>query len=922
MDVVIATADSDQDFDLPNGAWGLEVVPAIPGAQLVALSPTHEPSAVWEWIDLDDQEPALRSSLAHYVSGAEFYRQSRIEESYAEFESALRFATDHGDAEFIAQAGYMVSVLQRRLGRYDDAASLLESLLARGRPEYFRPSLFYALGSTLHEGGDPEAGKSALRAAVELAHVNTDGYVNVTATRQLCYVVHRHEGPAAALPCYKELRDQPALQSYPTIEATVLNAQASAMEDLGRFDEAIDLFAQAITAHQAIGNKRSVANARYNLANTQKQMGYYLQALANYLQAFSYFQAADWRSQRQAVVGSIADVYRMLGDPVLAEAWFRYGLTMHWSDDVDAGTQSARIGLANLYIQEGELNEAESVLGTMSAPLHLDLDLRRNFAMTALASEGGRLADFDLASVCASARSSGDVDFVAQCRYWEASKALVTAEYDKVGTTLEGTDLSTMPADMVLALETLGTRATLQAGRFEQARARVDDLIDGLFMLASQMPSWHVFNFNQLHAEIWDLAMLSVWQDPLMTENQKSRRLWELDRRRRQLVLRGFERDSAYMAASDLSLDEVNGWSQTLLEGKQIPFEISARLLEIDVATPVSGLPMPMANTGLPSTPTVSYWLGETLSIGIAADAHSVVAVEIPSRSRIDQLTEDALDALRGGRSQSSQWTRLEKAVWRPMIPFLPSSGALNIAPDGVLATIPFESFNLENESVLQRFELAYSHGAFEEDSIPWRGSPDEAVTIFARPDYRGQRPDLQQALGEVEIAGEVFSSVNSLTGADATRAALLSRATNGQAPSILHLAAHGRWDAKYPAHSGIWMSEPDGFVSVRELATTSWDTQLTVLTACSTNVRNGKLTNGPVQSVALAAMVAGARTVIATLWDVPDTAALDFSKFFYTELAKGQTVREATRNAKISMKDSVFWSAPVYWAAFQPWVR
>ena len=921
-DVMVRDSDSGEHFDFPNGAWGIEVVAGNGGAYTI-LSPVENPSAVWHWEDLALLDSDRRAAIEKFAAGGDAYRDSRLEEADSILREALAYARATGDAELIAQTGYLASVLHRRLGLYSEATELLRTLTAQAKPEYFRASLYYALGSTLERGGDPDAATSALNAAVELARVQGDDYGEVVALRQLCYVVHRVSA-VDALPCYEKLRSEPLLVQHPTIEASVLDANASALEDLGHFEESVELFGAAIKGHQSTNNDRGVAVSRYNLANTQKQMGQYIQALGNYLQAFSYFREGDWRSQMQTVVGAIADVYRMLGDPVLAEAWFTYGIQMHWSDDVEDGTHSARIALADLYIHEGRLDTAATVLEDIPAAVPANLSIRKGLAEAALASANGDLATTDLTALCEKTLSVGNSDFIARCTYWEASQALLAGELDRVDDLVSRSTPDKLPADMVLALDTLGTRALVADGRYEEARQRVRELIDGLFLIASQVPSWHVFNFNQLHGEVWDLAMLSIWKDDALTGIEKADQLWIMDRYRHQLILRGFERDSEYLASTALSLDEVNGWSDSLLEGHQIPFEISSRLLEIDVATPVSDQLLANVNTQLPITPTVSYWLGSEISIGLVATRSSVVAVDLPARGSIDRTVARALRALSRPNSRGA-WNDLDHAIWRPMTPYLPAGGSLNIAPDGVLATVPFEAFGVDDSGklVLDQYELAYTHGAFEEPGNPWRGSPEDDVTIFAGPDYKGQRPDLTQAQGEVDIAKKVFSEVEVLSGDLATRSALLG--DDPTPPRILHLAAHGRWDAVYPAHSGVWMSEPDGFVSAREFATSKWPTKLTVLSACSTNVRNGKLTSGPVQSVALAAMVAGGESVIATLWDIPDTAALAFSESFYAHLAQGQTVREATRNAKIAMRDDkeeVFWKNPVFWAAYQPWVR
>ena len=60
----------------------------------------------------------------------------------------------------------------------------------------------------------------------------------------------------------------------------------------------------------------------------------------------------------------------------------------------------------------------------------------------------------------------------------------------------------------------------------------------------------------------------------------------------------------------------------------------------------------------------------------------------------------------------------------------------------------------------------------------------------------------------------------------------------------------------------------------------------------------------------------AGARSVIASLWDVKDSAAVVFMDLVYRELSSGQGKSDAIRNAKIKMINLNYLD-PYYWAGF-----
>src|SRR5205809_7378753 len=108
-----------------------------------------------------------------------------------------------------------------------------------------------------------------------------------------------------------------------------------------------------------------------------------------------------------------------------------------------------------------------------------------------------------------------------------------------------------------------------------------------------------------------------------------------------------------------------------------------------------------------------------------------------------------------------------------------------------------------------------------------------------------------------------------------------------------------------------------DGLLQVREIIRLKLNAQLATLSACDTGV--GKLQGEEgISNLAEAFLVAGARSVVASLWSADDTSASSLMEHFYKRLADGETVSSALRNAKLDML-SRFGNDlnPYYWAAF-----
>jgi CHAT domain-containing protein len=91
-------------------------------------------------------------------------------------------------------------------------------------------------------------------------------------------------------------------------------------------------------------------------------------------------------------------------------------------------------------------------------------------------------------------------------------------------------------------------------------------------------------------------------------------------------------------------------------------------------------------------------------------------------------------------------------------------------------------------------------------------------------------------------------------------------------------------------------------------------DTDLVVLSACQTGLGDVQVGEG-VFGLRRAVMLAGAKTLIMSLWKVPDEQTTELMIDLYSRILKGEPRADALRNAQLTIKAE--YPEPYYWGAF-----
>ena len=166
--------------------------------------------------------------------------------------------------------------------------------------------------------------------------------------------------------------------------------------------------------------------------------------------------------------------------------------------------------------------------------------------------------------------------------------------------------------------------------------------------------------------------------------------------------------------------------------------------------------------------------------------------------------------------------------------------------------------------------------------------------------------PDQERNPNEEQLG---FTPINRSSGGDWGR--LSHRMENPLLHSGLALAGVNTWlkDGALPpkAEDGILTAED---VTGLDLLST----ELVVLSACETGLGEVQVGEG-VFGLRRAFVLAGAKTLVMSLWKVPDQQTQELMSDFYRRILAGEPRAEALRQAQLEMKEK--YPNPLYWGAF-----
>ncbi len=330
----------------------------------------------------------------------------------------------------------------------------------------------------------------------------------------------------------------------------------------------------------------------------------------------------------------------------------------------------------------------------------------------------------------------------------------------------------------------------------------------------------------------------------------------------------------------------------------------------------------------------LSYWISPRGSFAWVFRGEGARRVPLVDTERLGGLLrayrgvieEGLRDPIESGNEAARE---LYARLVAPVRELLPANGRVIVVPDGPLHALNLESLIVDGARphyLIEDFTIEVAPALaplLVRASPAVRGAP--AVLLVGDPEPSDPAfPRLPHAAEELDaIAAHLPSArIDRLTGGGATPAAVLSAPLERYA--LLHFAAHAQSSAGNPLEASIVLSGDtvSGRLYARELIGHRLGARLVTLSACRSAGDRAFSGEGMV-GLAWVFMRAGARQVIAGLWDVSDRSTVLLMEGVYDRLGRGASPCDALREAKLAlMRASPATAKPFHWAPFQIYTR
>ncbi|HET6701742.1 MAG TPA: CHAT domain-containing protein [Gemmatimonadaceae bacterium] len=703
--------------------------------------------------------------------------------------------------------------------------------------------------------------------------------------------------------------------------ALALGELAIDLRRLGRYEQAIEQYEEALVTYERLSHEEGLARTRFNLSNVYSDMGDFARAEQLLREALPPAQAiGDVRGQT-FIHGSLGVVYSKVGNPEAARPQMQRAIDLSRQARLPGSEIYNLTNLAALDLAEGRIAEARPLL-TRVLELSQPAGFRRERGNVRVHLAALALAERDTVAALRWADEAVAIaDSVAEPSLEHDARVARAAVLEEMGRD----DASTEFERAIDLLESWRGRLALGDLRMGIAEPRLSAFEGAIRTLIARGAAEDAF----LIAERARARLLLELLADRVTGGSGSKLAEMRERLREQNAARGAVGNAGIRASIDTTIRRLTD-SIAHLERERRATE---RAGSARYPAPASLATVRRALITRDRALLVYFW-GDSAVYGWLVTDSGIRGLRLGATDSLVALA----DFLRGAietPTSSADWRiparRLHQAVVEPLGSVAASE--LFVIPDGALSYVPFEVLvPSEGASPLGATKrLIYGPSASVLSSLatsPARGGWERTVLAVGNPLSSGGRgddslrTDSDAPLANLPFAEEEARAVGALfrpTGADVLigRRATLDRwrEHNPGRYRYLHFAAHARANDRRPAETHLSLA--DSRLDLRTIRGLDLTAELVTLSACETAL-GPRVRGEGIVGLPHAFLAAGARGTIVTLWRIADRSAADFMSAYYRELARGGSPSAALLTVRRAwLSDSSRVAHPAHWAPF-----
>lgn len=738
---------------------------------------------------------------------------------------------------------------------------------------------------------------------------------------------------------------------------------------LGKYQKAKDSFDKSLEIKKKRDDEKGMSNTYNNIGLVYLYSGQYSLALENFQKGLVLYRKVMNRHGESSALGNIGRVYAQWGKP--DEALSSYQASVRISTDIGVSTRWSKDLIANLYMDKGDLQNAEAFLK--------ESNYNQSWGRYHLIKGDYDAAETAYQKLLNSSEKNQNAEglfiaYVGLGKVFEAKEDYVQAEvyFEKGMALAEDIRSMMLPAERknFFDYKTGGFYRSEPAKGLTRVRMKLNK--DAQSIEASEAVRARFFADSISQRS--DMGISGVPAEILEKEENLISRLASIkkelsqtNRESKPEVHRALSREAAESQEDLDSFIEIL-WKKhyqyaTVKYPKPVPLKQSAVnpdefLIVFDVVDEGVGVKLIKGHEILQTN--YLKWNAEDLKSDVQKFRHGFETFNLA------EFDTDLANSL-------------YRKLLGPLIANIPEQQKIIIIPDGILGVLPFEALVIAGKPTWQKGPygpvptgltyLADKHAISYYQSITaltlLRKAPHSSKSssarllviadpVFSLKDVRAQgASDVKVASSDTEHfsrlmaaiedtamgsfrfdrlpetealasgLGKIYSGSSDIfTGLNASKEKFLSEVAPHLGDyNFVVFATHGLFSNRIPGVNepflALTMAPPgtDGFLRMSEVLSLKMNADIVALTACQTGLGKDQSGEG-VMSMGRAFQFAGARCAMMSLWSVAESSSVELVESFFREIKKGKTRLDALVEARTQLRQKGY-EHPFYWAPF-----